>query len=164
MLLAAPGGLPNSIDGLQPVSVAASVGLFTITTDMIDTVIERIAKTLTDSYPHLTFVVDAASLDVGFENAYQQVLAKNRFRQFMQPTLSTPEYMAVRPETEKVCCEFDRVRPVDHGSAILERRPSRTVRERREYGQDQHRRNFYENELGEKAAGLFKGQIGMALT
>lgn len=160
MLLAAPNALLSHISGLQKVSVAASVGLYTIATDTIDAVLEQIAKYLCDDYPHLTFVVDAASLADGFEVAHQRVLAKNRFRQYTQPSLSTPRVEPTLPADGPVCCEFDRVRPRDDGNSINKRSPSHAVRQRREYGRDQHRRRFYEGELGDRASSLLNGRIG----
>ena len=84
--------------GLKIISTGASEGLFQFQAASDDAAVElrdSVARRLNEHehYRHLTFVVDVEPLgNEGFHLAKEAVLARNRCRQFQQPTLALPEW------------------------------------------------------------------------
>lgn len=103
---------------------------------------------------HGTFVVDVAPVaDASrVQQAEQLAVAKNRWRQLQEPTLSLDGIW----DSADGPCELDRTR-VANATCDLPEKPrtpvSRTVRDRRDYGRGA-RQSFYRNEIGEIAEPL----------
>jgi len=130
MLRDAPASLPTHFPDLTTISLEASVGLFKVTTENHDSLVGHIAGHLAEHFPHITFVVDSAPLGDDFAAALREVTARNRFRQFRQPTVAVcdPGSDDARP------CDLDRLRPavteITQGATNLH--ISASVRDRRD--------------------------------
>lgn len=110
MLRDAPATLPGLFSELSVEGLEASIGLFRVNTDEPDAVVGRIAGHLAQTYPHITFVVDAAPLGDDFGSALREVTARNRFRQLRQPTVTIPDTPAAA-DADPAVCQLDRLRP-----------------------------------------------------
>ena len=93
-----------------------------------------------------TFVVDVVPIGASVAQAEQLAVAKNRWRQLREPTLS----LAGVWEQAEEACEFDFVRPATRLIPLPENKKSpasASVYDRREYGRNA-RQKFYRDELG----------------
>jgi hypothetical protein len=145
MLRDAPAALAKHFHNLETVSLEASVALFEVTTDDPDGLVRCIAAHLVKHFPHITFVVDSAPLvDDDFAGALREVTARNRFRQFRQPTVAVPEPTGGHGRV----CELDRLRPA--ATEIMQgdkkRHISASVDDRRDWGREQ-RKHFLHTTL-----------------
>jgi hypothetical protein len=144
---------------LQSISSGASEGLFELqAADRRAAIALRgqIADYLNrhDDYRHLNFVVDIAPYPntAGFNPAKEAAIARNRFRQFQQPTLALPDWS---DDPNAGPCAWDNLRPmVDDGERVRRQgdpcRPdtSRSVTQRHDYGRRQKKTDFIRDETG----------------
>lgn len=149
----------KKIRGLKKISTGASVGLFELSEDSSRThadIEKDIKKKLSEEpYKYFTFVVDIVPLadpvedvQTDFQFAKEAVLARNRFRQYQQPTLVFPERNTDSGQI-RVACEWDRIRP---GVEMVEVKTSKasnlvtvssSIKARHDYGRDQKKKDFY---------------------
>ncbi len=137
---------------LTVVSTGASIGFFSFEAendDEVDLLRQNVAKFLRKdgNLKHATFVVDFCKADGDFLQARETVLARNRWRQFQQPTVVIPE----PNEDWKDVCPLDNVRPGTEKFKVKGRQEfiSKSVARRRSHGMDQRKREFYISEIGE---------------
>jgi len=131
---------------LKEISTGASVGLFKLTADkskdirkLIDEFIRKDSR-----FCYATFVVDIiAADDENFRNQLEKVIARNRWRQYQQPTLISPQWNKEPDITE---CYFDRLRPATKDIEIRRDKVSLPVKTRHDYGRDQ-KHGFCKKEL-----------------
>jgi hypothetical protein len=140
---------------LKKISTGASIGLFEFKDDQptAEKLRNDIAHYLNThaNYKHLTFVVDAQEARAGFLIDKEAVLARNRFRQMQQLSLTMPD----RNTSIYEPCEWDGVRPGDSCVEVrrdqgIERPPvSASIASRHNYGRKQ-KQKFYREETKEK--------------
>jgi hypothetical protein len=137
---------------LKKISTGASIGLFEFKDDQptAEKLRNDIADYLNTGYKHLTFVVDVQEARVGFLIDKEAVLARNRFRQMQQLSLTMPD----RNTSIYEPCEWDGVRPGDSCVEVrrdqgIERSPvSASIASRHNYGRKQ-KQEFYREETKE---------------
>ncbi|MEM9943146.1 MAG: hypothetical protein AAF939_16400 [Planctomycetota bacterium] len=173
MMLDAAGSLPSMLDPavgkrLNEIQTGASIGLFEFESDSVEeahsirAAVEKVLETGALSYrdfsgkearlplKHGTFVVDIVKIDPEESdyNAVQRVIAKNRFRQLQQPTLSLD---GIWDRGKNEPCFYNGIRvgqsKVDLPGESDQQALSHSVRDRREYGRGARQR-FYRRELG----------------
>jgi hypothetical protein len=135
---------------LKPVSVGASVGLFTSEIpdgETTETIAQQIADYLShdERYTHLTFVVDALAFDGNFQICREKLIGMNRLRQLQQASLSPPAWNS---HSHASACFFDGLRPATqsfHKDGEM-RKVSASVYQRFTFGKAQ-RQKFYQDEL-----------------
>ena len=163
--------LPSDLQGLlNPIATGASIGLFEFdaaSESDADQIRDRVVKVLRsqlldyltiDGKPaklpllHGTFVVDVESLEKhqSAQQAEQMLVARNRWRQLQEPTLSLDDLWCPGDEP----CEFDRTRVGNEVCYLEDNRKaavSSSAKDRREYGRGA-RQKFYDQELEHTAA------------
>lgn len=144
-------------DELDAISTGASSGLFSFAAESLED-----ACSLRDQaeqffhvhevYKYATFVVDCEpSLENDFRKCLEKVMARNRWRQYQQPTLITPAWNKDSTIHES---EFsDRLRPaaanvtVKDDTGVVQKRVSPDSEIRHNYGRQQKKREFYQDEI-----------------
>ena len=160
---------PHGVAGVKKIVSGASVGLFEFDIDA-DTpareaeiaadVRNDAARLLASSagVPDATFVVDVGKKEGDFGTCMQKLLAKNRWRQFRQPTIAAPAKNESAQVTQP--CELEGRRP---GTVVRREGNEKkiyceSVDRRREYGRDK-KRKFYTDELGDVLRRAFSGDF-----
>lgn len=147
LLLKAPEDIRDRF-ALTPVSTGASSGLFRLPVDAdpVETV-RQVRDYLRDheQYRHFTFVVDyAEQVETDYVGVREALLAKNRFRQLQQPTISPTE----TNEGVAAPCEYDNLRPaagtieVKRDEGLVKRQVSSSVKQRFEFGRTQKQKIY----------------------
>ncbi|QTA89241.1 hypothetical protein [Desulfonema magnum] len=137
---------------LTVISTGASIGFFSFEAEddaNAEALRRNVAEFLRndENLQHATFVVDFEKADKDFLQTREMVLAKNRWRQFQQPTVVIPE----PNEHMDHFCPLDKVRPGTEKSKVKGKEEiiSKSVAQRRSHGIDQKKRDFYISEIGE---------------
>lgn len=152
--------LQEKTSPVMAIQNGASVGLFRFDADqgMARHCRQHIADCLNQDalYRYFTFVVDVQPMQ-DFDKDREKALAKNRFRQLRQPTVSIPEINADNTQP----CELDGLRPsvVEVNIGKEGKRVSESVSQRLRYGRDQKKR-FYERETGQQIDLGFTTDLG----
>lgn len=134
---------------LTPISTGASVGLFKF---VVDDVVEarkkakEVAEYLSrhELFQYATFVVDVEE-ETDFVSSRERILARNRWRQQKQPTVSVVELFA--GTTSHWACAKDLVRPGIEKVINPEKQPellSASVHARREHGRDKKKSLYHD--------------------
>ncbi len=156
MLRQAVLDVAKRFQGLKPISVGASVGLFEVHTTDPDALVAKIASYISEhpDYRYLTFVVDSVPLGEGFGAAREQVITANRCRQFRQLTLAVPA-----AGDGGTWCRADQISPgrTQHGFKDYEA-ASPSAAARFDFGREA-RSAFYEQELGTAVPDTFTDDL-----
>ncbi len=144
---------------LESISSGASEGLFEFRAAGLSAALylrDEVVRFLAgdEGYPHLTFVVDVhqnpAAAD--FNTAKEATIARNRFRQFQQPTLALP---GLNKDPDAGPCAWDNLRPMVNDGEWVKRlgaarqpNTSLSVALRHDYGRRQKKRDFILHETG----------------
>lgn len=166
LLLEAPDRVGREFGCLRPIATGASEGVFEFSAGNADEA-ARLARDV-DRYlkndpqlRHATFVVDVTGAAGGesWEAVRERLLALNRWRQQRAPSVSVPGVIGGSTSA----CALNRVRPADSANPIVRGGQGlavcASVRSRREYGQDQKRRAFYESLTGRSFPGGFSSDF-----
>ena len=156
MLRQAVKDIDATFKQLSPISLGASAGLFEFRSAESEKLTGQVAAQLEQDYPHLTFVVDAVPVDGDFPKARERITARNRFRQYRQPTLVPPRSV---PSAD--CCPTDRMRPAvpkTNEDNIKGKQASRSAIDRFQYGREK-RQDFYTQELGKPVRDAFTDDL-----
>lgn len=132
------------------ISTGASSGLFRFRADdggikMRDDIEKHLNAD--PRYRHATFVIDVEPLknNGDFNRAREAVLAKNRLRQMRAPSIAFPSCTGNEP------CHTDAIRPAKVETRAKDGktqvRVSESVHQRREFGREQKRGDFYHDQL-----------------
>lgn len=149
--------IKEKFPNLNPITTGASNGLFSFEAEDDRKAEEQrktVAELLTGDHDlrHATFVVDVQRADKGFLQDKEAVLARNRWRQWQQPTVVVPEFNQNR---NIPVCIVDRVRPGTEKRTVKNepnQAVSASVAVRRDYGIGQ-KQHFYASEM-EKYFGI----------
>jgi hypothetical protein len=142
----------------KPVVHGASQAIWSIEAETEEDARRAIEWALTDhpQLRHTTFVVDAVPASADDRADVKELRARNRWRQFQQPTLAVPEPFEKEHTGEATYCQMDFVRP---GTATASKgggKPfpvSESVKERSKFGKTQ-KQVFYRRFLPEEHASL----------
>jgi hypothetical protein len=151
LLLRSVEDVEKTFINLSPISTGASSGIFSFDADSeedAESLRNQVAAFLAGDpqYSHATFVVDIQQAGSSFLYDREAVLARNRWRQWQQPTVVVPVH---NDDISNPVCEVDMVRPGinkvkmkgDFSTSV-----STSVAVRRKYGKDQ-KQTFYTLEL-----------------
>lgn len=160
LLLDAIGMVGKKFGDLLPISTGASSGLFSFQSAEGQSLRKEVDAFLrTDPLlRHATFVVDVAAASESFNADVETLIAKNRWRQMLSPSLAVPR----TEDTGKTVCPIDLVRPASEKTA---QPVSPSVLTRRDYGRKQ-KQKFYTSELSELAVdgdGAYSEQVRSAI-
>ncbi|MCI5138917.1 MAG: hypothetical protein D3922_11010, partial [Candidatus Electrothrix sp. AR1] len=153
-----------SCDHWETISSGASTGLFQFTSDSLQSAQknkDHIVDFLNNhqQYKHFSFVVDVVPLlrdragKDNFKQTVEAVIAKNRFAQFQQPTLTYHD----TPGTEKTGqpCSWDNIRPALQGDTVKRKQGkvsalvSAFTNIRHNYGRKE-KKDFINREIGKR--------------
>lgn len=134
-------------EAVHAISKGASSGLFKL--DPVDNPAQIRQDLMTflkedEQLRHATFVVDLLERDkkMNFEETQNRLAAANRWQQMQAPSLAIP-----KPADH--VCSFDKIRPawktIKQGEA--EKRASSSIFQRRNYGNEQKKNDFYRQRL-----------------
>ena len=146
---------------LQAISTGASNGLFSFDADEngADKLRETVAGFLRQhkKLGYATFVVDVQKADSDFLHGKEAVFARNRWRQWQQPTCILPEHND-NPKTQ--VCPLDRIRPGTEQKPIKGKQKwiSSSAAIRRSYGSSK-KQKFYADEMKHYFNSDFKGKF-----
>jgi hypothetical protein len=148
---------------LKVISSGASVGIFSFEAENDDEAEEfrqNVAKFLRNGIEGLkdaTFVVSVRKATDDFVSDNEILSARNRWRQFQQPTAVIPD---INTDTSLKACEFDKVRAgtVPGPKKIDKRKISQSVKNRRDYGNDK-KQSFYSEELKKRIRVTFDAEF-----
>ncbi len=142
---------------LEEISTGASSGLFTFSVETPEDaclLCREVEQFFHDreEYQYATFVVDfEPRQENGFRQSLERVIARNRWRQYRQPTLITPDWNTDPGIHES---DFsDRLRPAPHtvtvrrDQGIVDKNVSPDAKIRHNYGRRQKKREFYQEEI-----------------
>lgn len=142
--------------GIEPISKGASWGLFEIAAENsrdAAAIRKAVQSGLSNDslYRHATFVVDvlpAPSQQNQFNEVRDKLHALNRWRQMQSPSVAVPtlENIATSKPANAVCA-IDNIRPGSKKIKVANQTviASASVKSRRDFGQDQKKRDFYEH-------------------
>lgn len=137
--------------GFRAVTTGASNGLFTfnVDSDDPDDHAKEFRKAVADflichhNLGYATFVVDVQRADSNFFHDKEAILARNRWRQWQQPTVVTPE---INDNKDVQVCHFDWICPASAKKKQKDQQVSRSVSVRRNFGVYQ-KNHFYADEM-----------------
>lgn len=132
----------------KAVTTGASNGLFTFYVESEDDA-KKFREAVADylichhSLGYATFVVDVQRANADFVHDKEAVMARNRWRQWQQPTVVTPK---MNDDHNVQVCHFDWISPASSKKKQKDQRVSRSVSVRRKFGIHQ-KRHFYAGEM-----------------
>ncbi|SEH08159.1 hypothetical protein [Candidatus Venteria ishoeyi] len=146
------------------ISSGASVGLFRFSVTSEENAKQKQKEVVQflnqdPNYCHLTFVVDIQASDMqdvgDFIQNKEKVLARNRFRQMQQASIALPEKNR-DPHKQQGVCQLDNLRPSIKSDTVAQatRFVSSSVYQRRQYGRDQKKAEFYQQETHTQETGI----------
>jgi hypothetical protein len=142
---------------LEPITTGASEGIFRFEAGNgkgAEKMRTEVAQFLIDdpSLKYATFVVDVYPEKVGFSTDKEALIARNRWRQFQQPTIVLPER---NTDIAVHVCILDGIRPGtcrEKIKAESDQPISGSVKSRRDYGKKQ-KQEFYIGEISRHLSG-----------
>jgi hypothetical protein len=157
LLRRAPRAVAERWPALVSISTGASAGIFEFDArdaEAAEELRQGVERFLREDLElkHATFVVDLCSAGTrdDFVGDREKLLARNRWRQWGQPTVAVPAQNRV---VGRGACVIDKVRPATEERLGPENKPeavSESVLVRTKFGRDQKRQDFYVEETGEE--------------